>query len=154
MGCKIHKERLDMGHRINNMKLKSSLVINKEDFDSAYNVLKSNLLGKKELNRIDKTEINETLNLFELVIIAKWELLFDNEENAFSIYNHNLNVAEEELLFKSIAPFVKEGSFVEYERDSCSGTQKDRFDFSNKNVVYKSFLKDDDANGDTVWKKL
>jgi hypothetical protein len=143
-----------MGYRIDKDTIKSNFFIVKDNFHNTFIKAKDIILQQqllKEFCRVDIVEVVNATNLEELVDAMRWELKLDEQGNAIAIYNHGLNVAEEELLFRSLAPFIKHGSFIEYEREACSGKQKHRFEYKNGEVEEKSWLMDFDNNGNEVW---
>lgn len=126
-----------MGYRIDEDTIKSNLFIDKNDFGNAFIKAKDTILQQQEYCRVDKSEVLDAGSLKELIEAMRWTPTFDKQGNIIAIYNYGLNVAEEELLFISIAPFVKTGSFVEYEREAYSGKEKHRFEYKDGKVNEK-----------------
>lgn len=141
-----------MGYRIDEDTIKTNLFIDRNDFSNAFVKAKNIILQQQAFWRVEKEEVLNATNLEKLIGAMRWEPKFDVQGNIIAIYNYGLNVADEELLFNSIAPFVKTGSFVEYERESYSGKQRERFEFKNgtvskKNWVYKNKEQKMENNG-------
>lgn len=131
-----------MGYKINNETLKSNVFLSKEDAGKAFDVLKQEALSQNELSHwITLKEVELSKNFDELMTAMRWMPQFSNNGDVTSLEHNGFNVAEEALVFKTISPFVKEGSYIEYERQGYSADLKVRFDFT------KNGLKE------TVWSK-
>lgn len=143
-----------MGFRIHEETIKSSLNISKENMIKAFPALKSFLLDKDEFIRVEKIEIENATCFEELINAMRWDLKIDSKGNAISIYNHGLNVADEELLFNLIEDFVEDDSFVEYEREGNFSKQKERFDYKNKKVIQRTWVENFDQNDNVYWDEI
>ncbi len=143
-----------MGFKIDEKTIKSSLNISKENMIKAFPIVKSILLEKDEFIRVERIDLENATCFEELINAMRWDLKIDSQGNAISIYNHGLNVAEEELLFNSIADFVDDGSFVEYIRDGYSSNQKERFDYKNKKVIQRTWSEKFDQNDCAYWDEI
>lgn len=140
-----------MSYRIDGDTIRTNLFIDKNDFSNAFVKAKDIILQQQEFCRVERDEVLNATNLEELISAMRWELKLDEQGNAIAIHNYGLNVADEELLFNSIAPSVKTGSFVKYEREAYSGKQRERFEFKNGKTIHKSWFRDFNNNGDEVW---
>lgn len=138
-----------MGYSIHEETIKSSFKISKENMERAFPILKEKFLKKERLIR--KEEIEKASCFDELIEGLKWHLRFDKNGNGVAIFNEGLNVAEEEFLFKSIAEFMEDGSYVIYERQSSLGNLKKSFEYKNGKVDDKTFFLDFDQNGFPCW---
>jgi len=149
--AKTCNKELDMSYRIDEDTIKSNLFIDKNDFSNAFIKAKDTILQQQEFCRVGKNEVLDAENLEELIGAMRWEPRLDEQGNIIAINNYGLNVAEEDLFFTSIAPFVKTASFVEYERETYSGKQKHRFEYMNGEVNEKIWFIDSDNNGNEIW---
>lgn len=143
-----------MGFRIDEDTIKSSLFISKNNMLKAFPIIKENLLKEEEFKKVDREELENATNFEELISAMRWDLKLDSHGNAISIYNHGLNVADEELLFNSIKDFVEDGSFVEYERQAYSSKQKERFDYKDKKVIQRTWIENYDQNDNSYWDEI
>lgn len=131
-----------MGNKINNETLKSNIFLSKENAGKAFDVLKQETLSQNELSHwITLKEVELSKNFDELMTAMRWMPQFSNDGDVIGLEHNGFNVAEETFVFKTIAPFVKDGSYIEYEREGYSTDLKVRFDFT--------------ANGlkETIWSK-
>lgn len=141
-----------MGFRIKKESIKSNLCIKKENFNEAFDFAKQNALNEADFIRVKKEEIEASTNLLEFISAMRWDTFLDKDGNLVNVSNNNLNIGDEELLFKSIAQFVKNGSFLEYEREGYNGDVKERFDFLNKNVTKITYNKELDLENNCYYK--
>lgn len=131
-----------MGYKINNETLKSNVFLSKEDAGKAFDVLKQEVLSQNELSHwITLEEVELSKNFDELMTAMRWMPQFSDDGNVIGLEHNGLNVAKEALVFKTISPFVKEGSYIEYEREGYSSDMKVKFDFTNNGLQ------------ETVWSK-
>ena len=132
-----------MGFEIIDSTMESKFLIKRENLLLAFSTLKQEILSKKELSGwIIIVEVEKSRNLMELMSALRWSPQLDDSGNIVSVKHNGYKVAEEELLFKTIALFVEDGSFVEYEREGYSTDLKVRFNFVNTLVTI------------TVWNKI
>lgn len=98
------------------------------------------------------------MKVFDLFIcfykFFRAEAILDKDGNIEGLLNHGLNVGDEELLFKSIAQFVKNGSFIEYEREGYNGKVKERFDFLNGNIKRTTCFEERDMKDSYYWNEI
>lgn len=128
---------------INNKTIKSEIFITKEDAGKAFDILKQKVLSQGELSGwITIGEVEQSNTLLELMTAMRWIPELNNNGNVISLTHDGFGVAEEDLLFKTIAPYVQANSFVEFEREGYSSDLKVRYDFINSLVTK------------TVWNKV
>ena len=131
-----------MSVNIDNKTIKTEIFIAKLNIDKIFNDLKQKVLFQSELSGwIDISKIKSSMSYVELMTAMRWMPQFDKDGNIIVLLHDGFNVAEEELLFRTIAPFVKDGSFVEYEREGYSSDLKVRFDFTDKKVNITTWKK-------------
>lgn len=143
-----------MGFHIDEETIKSSLNISKNNILKAFPIVKQNLLKEEKFIRVDREDLENATNFEELINAMRWNLKLDPHGNAISIYNHGLKVADEELLFNSIKDFVDDGSFVEYEREGYSSTLKESFEYKDKKVIQRTWVKKYDQNDNSFWDEI
>lgn len=143
-----------MGFRIDEDTIKSSLNISKNNILKSFPIVKQNLLKVENFIRVTREDLENATNFEELINAMRWDLKLDPHGNAISIYNHGLNVADEELLFDSIKVFVDDGSFIEYEREGYGSTIKERFDYKDKKVIQRTWVKKYDQEDNSFWDEI
>jgi hypothetical protein len=94
--------------------VQSSLFISKDNFDNAFKTL---------MQALDKKP--DSKNLEELIKYCSWCTSLDDNGNICSIEHCGTSVSEDDLLFKNLSPFIKDGSYIEY---TC-GRKIRRYDF-------------------------
>lgn len=131
-----------MGNKIDNETLKSNVLLSKENAGKAFDILKHEVLSQNELSHwITLKEVELSKNFDELMTAMRWMPQFSDDGDVIDLIHDGFNVAEEALVFKIITPFVKDGSYIEYEREGYSTDLKVRFDFINNGLK------------ETVWSK-
>lgn len=140
MSMCIHKETVE-----------TNIYMSGEDAGKAFDILKQVAFGQKELCRITFEEVEQSSNFEQLADAFGWKPVLDEDGNIIDLKHTALSVREEELFFKTIAPFVKAGSVIEYEREGSFSNQKKRFEFKNADVVERSWVEDYDQYDNTFW---
>lgn len=131
-----------MGNKIDNETLKSNVFLSKENAGKAFDILKHEVLSQNELSHwITLKEVELSKNFDELMTAMRWIPQFSDDGDVIDLIHDGFNVAEEALVFKTITPFVKDGSYIEYEREGYSSDLKVRFDFIKNGLQ------------ETVWSK-
>jgi len=131
-----------MGFEILNGTIKSKFFIQKENTREAFDVLKRKVLSLDELSGwITISEVKTASGLIELLNALRWIPKIDSADNIVDIYHDGFKVAEEEILFKTIAPYVREHSFIEYIREGYSTDFKIRFNFNGAHVNISTWSK-------------
>lgn len=142
-----------MSRYLDSESVQSSFFIAKGNFDKAFKTLMHALDEKPDLCRMDQSYRNSK-NLEELIRQCSWGVDFDDEGNICSIEHRGTNVSEEDLLFKSLSPFVESGSFVEYTREGYSNTQKHRYEFYDRKITIKEWWETLDMSGTFFWDEV
>lgn len=143
-----------MGFRIEEDTIKADLFISVDEFDKAFKLAKTHTLNQEDYCRVERKEVEDSANLEEYINAMGWDMRTNDNGDLISVYNHGINVADEELLFESIAPLMKDGSYVEFEREGYDGDQKERYDFSNRTVTQTKFAERFDMNDKAFWQEL
>ena len=143
-----------MGYRINEDTIKANLFIPASDFNKAFELARKHALAQESFCRVERCDIMNATDLKEYISAMRWDMKFDKNGNFVSICNYGINVADEEILFESIAYFMKDGSFVEFEREGYGGQEKERYDFSNGSVQKTRFVKQCDMNDKEFWQEI
>ena len=119
-----------MGFEIKNDTLRSEFFIRKEVTKEAFNILKRKILSLVEVNSwITISEVKAASNLIELLTALRWIPKTNSDGNIISITHDGFKVAEEEIVFKTIAPYVQEHFFIQYIREGYSADLKVKFNF-------------------------
>lgn len=105
------------------------------------------------LEKIDVGAVMASITLDELISACRWTATFDNFGNIIDIAPIYDNVGDEEFLFEGIAEFVKNGSYVEYQRESNDANLKFRFEF-NKEFIIRKWAEHFDPNGKQYWEDI
>lgn len=122
--------------------------------DAAFTSLKEafeNALSKDELSSWIDKDFGDTKTFEELAEKARWPATVDHDENIVNLSHDGFNVAEEELFFSTIAPFVENGSFVEYEQEGYFSDLKMRYEFFDGTIVKEECYKDYDNDNNEHW---
>lgn len=143
-----------MGYRIDANTIKANLFIPASDFNKAFELAKKHSLSQESFCRVERCDIINATNLKEYIGAMRWSMKLDKNGNFVSIYNYGLNVADEELLFESIAYFMKDGSYVEFEREGHSGQEKEHYDFHNGSAKKTKFVKEYDMEDKEFWQEI
>ncbi|MFA6195301.1 MAG: hypothetical protein WC656_01500 [Sulfurimonas sp.] len=119
-----------MSVNIYNETVKSKVFITKKIAGKAFDILKQEVLKQDDLSGwITISEVEQSKNFTELMMAMRWIPEVNNDGDVISLVHDGFNIAEEELVFKTIAPFVKNNSFVEFEREGSFSDLRVRFDF-------------------------
>jgi predicted small secreted protein len=97
---------------------------------NVFSILKETFLKKDELCRIDREEVELSSNLEELLISLRRKPIIEGEHVLNLIFNAS-NVAEEKLLFETLAPFIKDGSYIKYIRETYTGNKLYIYSFNH-----------------------
>ena len=80
---------------------------------------------------MDKVNFEDLINGLRLVVE------FDENGDCVSFFNHSLNIAEEDFLFHSLAPYMKDDSYIEYENETFIGNIKNIYRYKNFKVKHE-----------------
>ena len=60
------------------------------------------------------------------------------------VFNHSLNIAEETFLFNSLAPYMEDDSYIEYENETFIGNIKNIYKYKNFKVKHEVISNEED----------
>ena len=127
-----------MGYRINEETIISNIRIKKINLDIAFKDIKQKFLNKKEKStRINIKEIINSKNFEDLINGLRWVVEFDENGDCISFFNHSLNIAEEDFLFHSLAPYMENDSYIEYENETFIGNIKNIYRYKKFKVKHE-----------------
>lgn len=143
-----------MSYYIDKDTVKTNFGLPKDQITSAYNSLMSALNAREKLNRIKKEDYESALTLPELMLACRWKPTLDQNGAIIGLECSGVKVAEEDLLFEALAPYVVSGSFVEYIREGYQANEKHRFEFYNGVLNKKEWWEDLDQNLNEYWEEV
>ncbi len=127
-----------MGYRIDEETIVSNIKIKKINLDIAFKDIKQKFLNKKEKStRINIKEIINSKNFEDLINGLRWVVEFDENGDCISFFNHSLNIAEEDFLFHSLAPYMENDSYIEYENETFIGNIKNIYRYKKFKVKHE-----------------
>jgi len=88
-----------------------SFFVAKEHHEAALEAIKAN--AKYLKCWIDTDRLLEAKTLEDALFIARWDANIDAEGNISDIWFHREKLGDEDALFQVIAPYVKEGSYIQ-----------------------------------------
>lgn len=130
--------------------VQSSFFIGKNNIDNAFKTLMQALDEKPELCRMDR-DYRNSKQLEELIEHCSWRVALDADGNICGIKHWGTNVSEEDLLFTSLSPFVKSGSYIEYTREGSTYNQKYRYDFHDSKITITEWFEKEGMDGGFYW---
>ncbi|MDD3465563.1 MAG: hypothetical protein PHE67_00320 [Campylobacterales bacterium] len=136
-----------------NDSIKSSFHIANNKVKQAYESLMSALSSKDSLCRIEKKDYQSASTLLELMMECRWEPIFNQNGDVVSLKHHYTNVAEEDLLFEALAPYVTNGSYIEFRSEGYDGDLKHRYEFENCTVIKQEWVETYDNENNHFWRK-
>lgn len=135
-----------MSYYIDKDTISADVFIASSDTKSAFETVKSALCdeharrggSEKRLSWINKDDLAATGSFAELMEECRWRPTFDELGNVTELTFIGEKLGEERLIFEFLAPFVKDGSVVEFVSDGYSTNVKHTYRFQDGKVDYES----------------
>ena len=130
-------------------------IILKKDFKKALEVLKLLAKTKPELGRVDTTQIilySETLE--DALNECRYGCKFDKDGNIQNVFFNGEKMGDDDTIFKTIAPFVQDGSFLEFKGEDNNHWRwvfkKGQMMEINPRTVWEEVEEDDEKNEELI----
>lgn len=135
-----------MSYYIDKDTILANVFIASSDTKSAFEAVKSALLDEhtrrggieNRLSWINKNDLDATDSFIQLMEECRWEPTFDELGNVIKLKFTGQKIGEEQLIFELLAPFVKDGSVIEYVSDGYLTNVKHAYRFRDGKVDYAS----------------
>lgn len=141
-----------MGFEIDNASVKTNFQIKSSFLPIALLTLKEVILNKENLSGwIDPDEVEKALDFKSIMAAVGWPVEISDSGDVVKIRHDGLKVAEEKVVFETLAPFVENGAYIEYEREGFTRDIKLKYIFQSGCFIEREWGKDYDASGNEIW---